>query len=346
MSKRNSKRKASKKTDNAVLQKKKQKTTTSRSSNFASVVAEGHSWTEKGDHFHKGRWTKQESKQLKDTIENYAQRHGIEVAVLAGRKIKVERSEAATGEKANKGVSKKAWLEIANESNLNLRTLQSIYAHGCRICDPRNYQGKWSENEMKQLTTLVKKHGSAWGDIAEALGRERRGVQEKWNKMEQKKLIGPKKGQKNVGVKWNELEITQLKKWVKKYNERGGVTWPADGIEWTKVSTHLKGRSIASLRKKWHSLYSAQFPWTPEEEKSLALAVQKHHATGMDDIPWVRMYDEVRLLMVVVVVVSCFFFFFGFCFSFFFFLFCFFLLFFSSSSVLLDGKKISKTCWA
>lgn len=294
------KRKASK-ADNALLQTKKQKTTSSSSSsNFASVVAEGHSWTEKGDHFHKGRWTKQESKQLKDTIENYAQRHGIEVALLAERKVKAERAEKDKSG-GNKGVSKKAWLDIANESNLNLRTLQSIYSHGCRICDPRNYQGKWSEKEMKQLPILYKKHDGKWADIAAELGRERRGVQEKWNKMEQKKLIGPKKGSggsKNVGVKWTVSEIIHLKKYVKKHNTRGGVTWPADGIEWTKVSTQLKGRSIASLRKKWHSLYSAEFPWTPEEEKSLALSVQKLHAKGMDDVPWVRMYDEVRLLLV------------------------------------------------
>ena len=50
-------------------------------------------------------------------------------------------------------------------------------------CDDVIDKKEWQLEEETKLADLVEQHGNKWGIIAESIGRERRGVQEKWNKL-------------------------------------------------------------------------------------------------------------------------------------------------------------------
>ena len=244
--------------------------------------------TEKGDHFIKGRWTKQESDLLQQTIKEYAVLHNIDVARLAERKSKGSRS--STSSDTTVEISSKAWIDIANSSGLTKRTLQSIYTHGCRVCDPRNYKGKWSTEEVENLTKLVEKHGTAWSKIAEEIGRERRGVQQKWNNLNNKKKssIARKNTSASKTGKWSDEEITLLKTLVRKHSI-GNSTWPVSGIKWVEVHKQIPGRNIASISKRWSLLFTSVHKWTRAEESALAEAVKSSNPSCENDVPWSRM---------------------------------------------------------
>jgi hypothetical protein len=115
------KRKAT--SNKAVANAKKQRTSTSK----------GHTWSEKGSNFIKGRWTKAESEVLKKTIHDYAASNNVAINLLSQRKVQSTISEKSKSSSDDSSlISKNAWVEIANNSGLVDRTLQSIYAHGYR----------------------------------------------------------------------------------------------------------------------------------------------------------------------------------------------------------------------
>jgi hypothetical protein len=149
-----------------------------------------------------------------------------------------------------------------------------------------------TEAEVQKLKSLVSKHGNkSWGLIAAEIGRERRGVQQKYQKILAKERVGaPNSESNNTGKKWEAEEIKILMREVRA-NCNGGGDWPANGILWTKVAASLKGRKITSMRKKWISLYTAEHKWTVGEESALAQAVTNCNAASVDDVPWMRLGD-------------------------------------------------------
>jgi len=251
----------------------------------SSSTAIGHKWGEKGAQYIKGRWTKEESNKLKATIIEYARVNKIDVAILAQRKVKNARS-------GDENTSKQDWLSIANQSGITNRTLQSIYTHGCRVCDPNNYKGKWKPEEETKLAALVEQHGNKWGIIAESIGRERRGVQEKWNKLLGKAALRASSGSDKEGYSsmggWTTEEETQLKALVKGHNDQK-IEWPVTGIKWKQITAKFNKRSMAGIRKKWGLLWTTQHKWTSDEEGALCQAVSNCNAAAMNDVPWVRL---------------------------------------------------------
>ena len=167
----------------AMPKRKKRK----RGDDKGEASSRGHSWTEKGGLFEKGKWTKSESDKLRSAMEEYCRMKKVPLQTLATRSVRRARQKGGSLSTSNRGSEfgalDNAWLDIANMSGLPKRTMMSIYNHGCRIANQYNYKGAWSDAEVQSLRQMVSTHGKKWAKIAEELRREVRGVQQKWRKL-------------------------------------------------------------------------------------------------------------------------------------------------------------------
>lgn len=118
----------------------------------------------------KGKYSAEETKILKEAMEDYCQTNKISAARLCDESDK--RSDHLRG----------AWLQIAQA--LPDRTLQSVYRHGIRLFHPFK-RGVWTEAETNQLLLLVSTHGKKWAYIQKKLNRSadccRDKYREVWN---------------------------------------------------------------------------------------------------------------------------------------------------------------------
>lgn len=75
---------------------------------------------------------------------------------------------------------------ISSETNLLFsakgikRPLFAIYRRVLRMYDRRNYIGKYSPEEVKQLKSLKEKHGNDWATIGIAMGRSASSVKDRY----------------------------------------------------------------------------------------------------------------------------------------------------------------------
>ena len=102
-----------------------------------------------------GKFTKEESELVRQSVEQFCAAKNISVARLCS-------------ECDHKAELKGAWMEIAK--CLPHRSVQSVYRHGIRRCHPFK-RGAWTEAEAAMLADLVQRMGKKWSAIQNKLNR-------------------------------------------------------------------------------------------------------------------------------------------------------------------------------
>lgn len=156
-------------------------------------------------------------------------------------------------------------------SSLQNRPIISIYNHIKRLYDTRSKKGQWTPEEDKLLVRGVKEFGRSWIKVGEVVDRLPGDCRDRWRDYievrEKNTLIDStttgedevgKKGKKDKAKKgkekgkekemekeieigkWNEEELKELEKLVKKY-----------GHNWITISKKMKSRTKTQCRLKW-----------------------------------------------------------------------------------------------
>mmetsp|Transcript_17146 Transcript_17146/g.25590 ORF Transcript_17146/g.25590 Transcript_17146/m.25590 type:complete len:455 (-) Transcript_17146:3260-4624(-) len=187
----------------------------------------------------KGKFSHEDSKKVRETIETYCRSHNITVNKLCSETD--NRSDNLRG----------AWREIAQV--LPDRTVQSVYRHGMRIMHPFK-RGVWTAEELLQLRSLVLQHGNKWAEIAAKMNRSSDSCRDKhrefcsdytrgrWNEEETKKLEKLLRDYLKVG---DDMDMAQMGKLV----ESKGVTVP-----WELLSKKMGSRSRLACFKRFEML--------------------------------------------------------------------------------------------
>lgn len=235
-----------------------------------------------------GKWSKKEEKILKDNLERYLQCNNIEDP----RKLLFAHHEAA---------DKRQWKELAKATGfyrelskgLN-RSLFCVYRKALRTFDDKNYVGKYSEEEDKELLKLVALHGRNWSKIGGMMSRSNLSVLHRYEAIKDKPNHGP----------WSEEETQRLKEAVRKLTKTKDGEEVYGGICWTSVASIVKTRNSSMCRVKWLerlcwkdcSLSNiASKKWTSENDVDLITRIYESKATDENDIDWLSLSEEFEM---------------------------------------------------
>ena len=191
-----------------------------------------------------GKFSKDESEQVKAAIEEYCNAKQISVARLCS-------------ECDHKAELKGAWMDIAKR--LPHRSVQSVYRHGIRQCHPFK-RGAWSEAECLTLTELVTSMGKKWSAIQAKLNRSADSCRDKYREMSDEYVKG----------RWKEEETEILQKLIRDHLNQAtngatagifdmkdlGKHVESENIQipWSIISKRMGKRSRLSCFKKWQKL--------------------------------------------------------------------------------------------
>jgi Myb-like DNA-binding domain len=201
-----------------------------------------------------GKFSKEESEQVKKAIEEFCNAKQITVSRLCS-------------ECDHKAELKGAWMEIAKK--LPHRSVQSVYRHGIRQCHPFK-RGAWSEEECATLVDLVSRLGKKWSNIQSKLNRSADSCRDKYREMSDEFIKGRWKEEETEtlqslirehlssqtkGATANIVEMRELGKWVEENNTQ---------ISWSVISKRMGKRSRLSCFKKWQKMTGLFSPPTPD----------------------------------------------------------------------------------
>lgn len=191
-----------------------------------------------------GKFSKDESEEVKEAIEQYCNAKQISVARLCS-------------ECDHKAELKGAWMEIAKR--LPHRSVQSVYRHGIRQCHPFK-RGAWSDAECTMLTELVQTLGKKWAAIQAKLNRSADSCRDKYREMSDEYVKG----------RWKEEETEALQKLIRdhlNHATNGATKYMGDmkelgkyveseniQIPWSTISKRMGKRSRLSCFKKWQKM--------------------------------------------------------------------------------------------
>jgi hypothetical protein len=201
-----------------------------------------------------GKFSKEESEQVKKAIEEFCNAKQITVSRLCS-------------ECDHKAELKGAWMEIAKK--LPHRSVQSVYRHGIRQCHPFK-RGAWSEQECATLVDLVTRLGKKWSNIQSKLNRSADSCRDKYREMSDEFVKG----------RWKEEETTTLQRLIREQlnSQTKGATAAIEDmrelgklveesniqISWSVISKRMCKRSRLSCFKKWQKMTGLFSPPTPD----------------------------------------------------------------------------------
>ena len=201
-----------------------------------------------------GKFSKEESEQVKNAIEEFCNAKQITVSRLCS-------------ECDHKAELKGAWMEIAKK--LPLRSVQSVYRHGIRQCHPFK-RGAWSEEECATLVDLVTRLGKKWSNIQSKLNRSADSCRDKYREMSDEFVKG----------RWKEEETETLQRLIREQlnSQTKGATAAVEDmrelgklveesniqISWSVISKRMGKRSRLSCFKKWQKMTGIFHSPTPD----------------------------------------------------------------------------------
>jgi Myb-like DNA-binding domain len=201
-----------------------------------------------------GKFSKEESEQVKKAIEEFCNAKQITVSRLCS-------------ECDHKAELKGAWMEIAKK--LPHRSVQSVYRHGIRQCHPFK-RGAWSEQECATLVDLVTRLGKKWSNIQSKLNRSADSCRDKYREMSDEFIKG----------RWKEEETATLQRLIREQlnNQTKGATAAIEDmrelgklveesniqLSWSVISKRMGKRSRLSCFKKWQKMTGLFSPPTPD----------------------------------------------------------------------------------
>uniref|UniRef100_A0A8C6PAS7 Myb-like domain-containing protein n=1 Tax=Nothobranchius furzeri TaxID=105023 RepID=A0A8C6PAS7_NOTFU len=190
-----------------------------------------------------GRYSKEENRKIVENVSDFLALTGISSATdllfpqrlqEKGLEIKRLRAQHHFFESIADGIP---------------RPCARVYTRARKMFDSRNYLGRYSENEMKDLRKFQKLHGNKWKVISELMGRSMLSLQKRFVTMD------AETGQ------WTEDEMSRLKEAVKDYLEslvpRGSPNTAltldqlCKNLPWKDISLKVQTRSWVQCRVKW-----------------------------------------------------------------------------------------------
>lgn len=126
--------------------------------------------------------------------------------------------------------------------------------------DSKNHIGKYSVEELKQLTELRKQHGNDWQKIGLAMGRSAASIKDRCRHLKEDCNAGP----------WTVEEEDLLSEAVFALTQSLPGEDSVAGIPWIQIAQRVGSRSERQCRKKWLSYCTLKrlgtVEWNSEDE--------------------------------------------------------------------------------
>ncbi|KAK3725277.1 hypothetical protein QZH41_010113, partial [Actinostola sp. cb2023] len=154
------------------------------------------------------------------------------------------------------------------------RPLFAIYRRVLRMYDRRNYVGKYTTEEVKQLKLLKEKHGNDWATIGIAMGRSASSVKDRYRLLRENCQSG----------KWTSEEEERLSNAVHELSGTQTGEVVTTGISWANIADKVQTRSEKQCRSKWLNYLNWKEKggneWTKQDEIKL---INKIYDIDVDD---------------------------------------------------------------
>ncbi|CAJ1069345.1 transcription termination factor 1-like [Xyrichtys novacula] len=238
-----------------------------------------------------GRFSNEENQQLRKNLEDFLALIGINMVpkVLFPHRYKNEEMEIRKL-KAQHCFMEKLAVGIPRPS-------RQIIQRAKRMCDEENHMGQFSEEELKTLIKLQKRHGNNWRAISEKMGRSSFALEKRFA------CLAEKHGS------WSQKEESRLKKALKPHLEalmRQNPTGSGlsrkqlcNNLPWVEISHMVKTRNWIQCRLKWFCLLKTKlgsgagiFSRKVEGRQAKIQLINTLFNMGVDDIADID-WDEV-----------------------------------------------------
>ncbi|KXJ12508.1 Cyclin-D-binding Myb-like transcription factor 1 [Exaiptasia diaphana] len=160
------------------------------------------------------------------------------------------------------------------------RPLFAIYRRVLRMYDRRNYIGKYTPEEVKQLKALKEKHGNDWATIGIAMGRSASSVKDRYRLLRENCQSG----------KWTAEEEERLSNAVHELSGTQTGEVVTTGISWSSVAEKVQTRSEKQCRSKWLNYLNWKEKggneWTKQDEIKLINKIYEMDVEDENMIDW------------------------------------------------------------
>nr|UXY87181.1 myb-like DNA binding protein [Cryptomonas sp.] len=229
--------------------------------------------------FKKGPFTRSEQVLVDKALDKVLNEEGIPYDINRGRKIlSMERKE----------LPRNFWKRVA--MYVPARTVESIYDHARRRLSSKNYQGKWTEDEVLRLKKLIELHGQKWTKIGSSLNRLPGACYDKWRD-------ALKSGEYRRKGKWSQEERCKLIQLVTLQIGHGFIQeiTPNKLIKWTVVADKLGSRSYLQCRNEWARFFSpgSKIKLTFSDSYRLVQSIFLSEVSDETEIKWGQLIDGV-----------------------------------------------------
>ncbi|KAG0358242.1 RNA polymerase I enhancer binding protein [Gamsiella multidivaricata] len=224
-----------------------------------------HELKEQGITYHKGNFSAQEDRIIRETVRDYIARNNKPEDL-------VERwfSEQQGYTRADKNGLAALWTEIA--VRLETRPLLNIYLHARRMYHNQNNVGIWTKEDDAKLLELYQQHQGQWTTIGQSLGRIADSCRDRYRnhlKVKDTMVVGT----------WSKEEDEQLLDIMHEQALRQGKATVLESDHmWTSISEKMEGtRSRHQVRHRYSfallpRLQKGGLTWT---KAGAAVAAQK-----------------------------------------------------------------------
>uniref|UniRef100_A0AAY4ELN8 Transcription termination factor 1 n=1 Tax=Denticeps clupeoides TaxID=299321 RepID=A0AAY4ELN8_9TELE len=190
-----------------------------------------------------GRFTVEENQRLIQNVDDFLALTGIDRGdkIFFPNRFKDEMENIKKLKRQHKFL-----LYIANGIP---RTWSMVYIRGKKIYDVENYRGRFTTDEVKEMTKLHTMHGNNWAKIGELIGRSKYSVQKRFFQIA-----------KNNGS-WSQEEMNRLLIAVQDHLKRQTNSSSQEGtisrqklytkLPWYRIAQDVDTRSWSQCREKW-----------------------------------------------------------------------------------------------
>lgn len=234
---------------------------------------------EKKNVFKKGPFSRSEQILIDKALTKILEEEGISYNNFDGRKtLSFER----------KNLPKNFWKRVA--LLIPSRTVESIYDHVRRRLSSKNYQGKWTQEEIFKLKNLIDLYGKKWTKIGSSLNRLPGACYDKWRD-------ALKNGDQRKKGKWTQEERCKLiqlvtiqinHEFIQEFNTN-------KTIRWTIVAEKLGSRSYLQCRNEWARFFSpgSNIKLTTCDSYKLVQSIFSSDITDETEIKWGQLIQGV-----------------------------------------------------